>query len=99
MDQGLAEALALVLRPDGNRSETVPARGAVRDRHGRERNVTHHPAVEFRDQGHGQRPGGAQCLDNELLGVVADRQGRKGCHGHLGDGADVGGGFSADACC
>ena len=52
--------------------------------------------VHLGHQRNRQGAGGAQRLDDELLGVVADRQRREGRDGDVGDGVVVGRGFGAD---
>jgi len=48
-----------------------------------------HTAARFRNQRYHEGLGGAKRLDNELFGVVTDRQGLKRGDRHLGDGSDV----------
>ena len=57
--QGLANALTLVFRQDGNRSKSVPVPCAVRNGHPRERNVTNYTAIHLCDKRYGEGIAGA----------------------------------------
>jgi hypothetical protein len=88
-DQCFADALPLMLRQNGNRSQSIPVRCAVGDGHGRESNVPHHSAIHLCDQRYGTSLSGTQRLDDELLRVAADLQGLERCDRHLSDRANI----------
>ena len=66
-------ALSLILRKHGNRSESIPVRRTVGDGDGRKGNVRDDVAGAFRNQGNRQRMRGAQGLNNELFVMRAMR--------------------------
>ncbi len=58
--------------------------------------MTYYTAIHFCDKRYRQGLGGAQCLDDELLGVIADLQRLKRRNGHLGYRTHIGIGFAPD---
>lgn len=58
--------------------------------------MSHHAPIHLSHERDGKRLGGAQCGNDELLCVIADRQSLERCGRDLGDGADLGAGFSSD---
>jgi hypothetical protein len=74
LNQSGTNALPLVLRQDRNRSKPVPIECAVGNGDGRERYVPNDSTVSLGDKRHGKRAVGSQCLDDELLGLIANFQ-------------------------
>ena len=60
------ETLPLVLRQHRNRSKAVPVPGAVRNGHGRKRNMAYQTTIDLGDERNREGLGGAQRLDDEL---------------------------------
>ena len=52
--------------------------------------MAYHTTIDFGNERYREGLGGAQCLDDELLRVIADLQGLERCNRHFGYAADIG---------
>ena len=96
-DQGTADAAALLGRRDRDRAHAVPGAVGVVDADRRERDMPEHGLVAGRDPRQAQRIGGAQGIDDAVLGLLAVRMiGERG-RDHAADRVAVVGALVADA--
>jgi hypothetical protein len=51
--------------------------------------MSNYPPIHFCYERDRERPGGAQCGNDEVFGLIADRQTPERCDRDLGDGAGV----------
>jgi hypothetical protein len=78
-DQARADALPLTVGGDGDRAEGEPVEVVSRRSGGREGDVTDDLASVFGNEREGQRAGVAQCVDDQVFGLMAERMiGKRG---------------------